>query len=153
MSQQYLRRLNQVKSDFDAADDALSYVSRNWDKNNISQEVSRSKLADFRKAQVGLETMFFIRLFATFEGILKQHLVERHSTLTLPEDPKAVWLIDRVGNLQRPRITLPLRVRVHDVRCYRNYLVHSGRHWMPQIVFIDALTGLGRFVSHLPEPY
>lgn len=153
MSDKYIRRLGLVQSEYDAARDAIDYVLKNWHRQGVFGDIAGSSPEDFRRASANLEEIFFIRLFTMFEGLLKQHLSEHHPHLTIPEDAKSVWLIDRVSTLQRPRITAPLRDQVHEVRRYRNSLVHSGGFILPPVYFTEALARLSRFVSRLPEPF
>ncbi len=54
------------------------------------------KPKDFVLANQNLEATYFIRLYAEFEGILKDHLATNHSRIKVPEKPRVDWLISRV---------------------------------------------------------
>ena len=152
MSDRFVRRLKSVQSEYDAAREAIAYVDRYWQKLNISAEIGGITPKQFTNAANSLETIFIIRLFSTFEGVLKEHLAKNHPTISVPEDARAVWLIDRVANRQTPRINAPLVSKVHDVRKYRNSLVHVGGPVPCRIIFTDALAALAKFCDWLPDP-
>jgi hypothetical protein len=154
VSDLYVRRLGRIREEYQAAAGALAYVSVYWRTHNIFnfRALEVSSLEDVRRAADDLETTFLIRLFAAFEGILKEHLAKNHPGARVAEDVSAAWLIDRVSALQRPRIVDPLRARVHDVRRYRNYLVHPGGPMPAFVQLSEALGRLTRFVDRLPSP-
>jgi hypothetical protein len=91
-------------------------------------------------------------LFAAFEGALKEHLAEYHAGMAVPEDVRVVWLIDRVATLQTPHIGIPLRQRVHEVRRYRNALVHATVPAPLSLSFTEARARLNTYLDKLPEP-
>lgn len=141
MSDVYVRRLARVQEELDALRDAVQFASRN-----------AGSPGGLRRADENLEAIFVIRLFAVFEGVLKEHLAQHHPNIVVPEDARAVWLIDRVAQRQTPPITFPLRNRVHEVRRWRNFLIHPGGGPALEIFWTDALARLSRFADHLPEP-
>jgi len=152
MSINYVRLLQRVRDEHDVVDASLIYVREQWLRQNLSLAIRTATPEDLRRAVDDLDATYFIRLFSTFEGILKQHLAQHHPDLALEEDARAVVLIDRVAQLQHPQLSAPLRERVHEVRRYRNHLIHSGGGTPPVVLFVDALARLSKFVSHLPEP-
>lgn len=154
MSQTYIRRLKRIGDEFVAARGALAYAAQNWQKHALysHRELEMIGPQDIKNAADNLETTFIIRLFAEFEGILKEHLTQHHAGIHLPEDARAVWLIDRVANLQTPHIGLPLRDRVHEVRRYRNALVHSSPVVIAPLLFVEASSRLNLYLDKLPEP-
>ncbi len=154
MSDLYVRRLARIRDEHQAASGALAYVSVNWRKSNLFNfpGLEAVGVEDVQRAANDLEATYFIRLFSAFEGILKEHLAKNHPSVPAAEEAKSVWLIDRVSKLQKPRIEDPLRARVHEVRKYRNYLVHPDGSLLPFVQFSDALARLTRFVDKLPSP-
>ncbi len=152
MSEIYVRRLARVVREFDAACEALDYVQQNWQRQSVFLYVSRSGLPDLARAADNLESVYLLRLFSTFEGLLKEHLAEHHPGITVPEDARAVWLVDRAAQRQTPPISAALRNRVHDVRRYRNHLTHPSGVPFPAIAIATALARLSRFADRLPEP-
>ncbi len=154
MSDLYVRRLERTRDQHQAASGALAYVSLHWYRSNLFNfPVLESVGAeDIRRASDGMETTYFIRLFSAFEGILKEHLAVNHSGVRVAEDVSAAWLIDRVAKLQKPPVSDTFRARVHEVRKYRNFLVHSGGTLPAFIQFAEAVARLTRFVDKLPDP-
>ncbi len=152
MSEIYARRLSRVQREYDASRDAVGYVIRNWDKQTISQVIPGTGLEDLRRAAGNLDAIFLIRMFSLFEGILKEHLAQHHPGITVPEEARAVWLIDRAAQRQTPPIGQPLRNRVHEVRRYRNYLTHPSGRVPVETLFSTAIFRSSKFVDHLPEP-
>ncbi len=154
MSDKYVNRLKSVASEYEAVRAALAYVNVNWQKQNIYSQVD-GKLTPihFINASGSIESVFVIRLFSTFEGILKEHLSSNHPALRIPEDARAVRLIDQVALRQNPRIRAELREKVHEVRKYRNSLVHTGIASSPRIIFNDALATLAKYSYILPDPF
>jgi len=152
MSDVYVGLLERVHQEFDAAHDALVYVEQNWYRKNVFLDIPGSSLPDMGRAAKHQEAVYFIQLFSTFEAILKEHLAQHHPQITVPEEARAVWLIDRVAQRQTLPITAALRSRMHDVCRYRNYLTHLNDRPPSPIPFTTALARLNKFVDHLPEP-
>ncbi len=49
MSEVYARRLSRVQRDYDASRDAMGYVIRNWEKQNISHDIQETGIEDLRQ--------------------------------------------------------------------------------------------------------
>ena len=94
--------------EFEATRDALTYVEQNWQRQNISLHVSGNGPADLLRAAGNLQEVYLLRLFSTFEGLLKEHSAQRHPGIVVPEEARAVWLIDRVAQRQTPAISAAL---------------------------------------------
>jgi len=154
MSDLYVRRLERIRDEHQAAPGALAFVSIHWQKFNISNfpGLVAVDVENVKRAAGELEATYLIRLFSAFEGILKEHLARNHPHVAVAEEAKSVWLIDRVARLQHPRIEDPFRARVHDVRKYRNFLVHPGGNQPAFVQFSEALARLTRFADKLPSP-
>lgn len=151
MSDIYVHSLVDVQSEYLAAQDAVDYVIANWQRDSVVRAI-QGGLEDFQRASDDMEAIFLIRLFSVFEGILKEHLAQHHPSIRVPEEARSVWLIDRAAQRQPRPITFPLRQRVHEVRRYRNFLVHPRGPVLPTLFFPDALAPLSKFVDRLPEP-
>lgn len=154
MSDFYVRRLDRIREEYLAASGALAYVSAFWHAHNVFNfpALEVVGIEDVRRAAGDLEATYFIRLFAAFEGVLKEHLAKNHPAVRVADDASAAWLIDRVAARQGPPVGTPLRARVHDVRRYRNSLVHAGGRTPAFVSLPEALGRLTRFVDRLPDP-
>lgn len=124
MSDRYRYRLQTVLAEFDAAREALRYVSRNWQKQDVAAGIGNVTLHDLLQAGLRVEATYFIRLYAEFEDILKDHLATNHPLVRVPDRPK---------------------VDQHSI-------AHSKRKAVPAVPFTDALACLGRFTAMLPDP-
>lgn len=153
MSDFYVRKMAQVQSEHDALLGSLQYVQRQWQKQNLSATISNVTFADIERLRGAADEILFIRLFSQFEGILKENLSQHHSSLTLTEDIRAVDLINRAAQRQTPAVSALLREKVHEVRRYRNFLVHPGGITLPVVTFTVALARLSKFVDYFPEPF
>ena len=78
MSNVYIHRLERVQMEYEATRSALEYVQRNWQKQNVFLDIPNSAPEDFRRAASNIDTVFVVRLFSVFEGILTEHLAEYH---------------------------------------------------------------------------
>ena len=155
MSRSYKQILELVQTEYESAKFCLGYVSVHWQKHTISPDEKMVTPSALKRALYHLEVTYIIRLFATFEGLLKQYMKERRPTIALPsgEDKMRVgWFIDRVSQLEKPKISSQLRNRVYEVRACRNQLMHSGKTTSPAIEFQEALQYLATYLSFLPDP-
>ena len=152
MSDRFVRRLERVRDEQQAASGSLAYVSIYWQKASIFNfsGLETVGVEGVLRAAADLEATYFIRLFSVFEGVLKEHMAESHPGIRITEDASAAWLIDRVSKLQKPPIFNIFRERVHEVRRYRNYLVHPGGNLPAFVQFSEALAQLTRFADRLP---
>lgn len=145
MSYLHIQQLASVRHELDAARVAIAYVERNKSKLNDEPEVRDVAVKHIRLALNNLEDTYIIRLFAEFEGILRDHLPPRAGH----PDRRAIYdLINRVA--LRHRIPDPMRDAVQDVREYRNLLAHRGNAHARTIAFQSALSILNRYLDRLP---
>ena len=154
MSEIYRRRLIRIQDERDAAQDALAYIQENWHKNSIFNEkrfVEGSSLHDVTHLAENLDAIFLIRLFAAFEGMLRQHMTQYHPG-SVTDDAGAALLIDQVAVSQPKRITINLCDRVHEVRKYRNSLAHPQGKTATEVTFTETLARLAQYLGWLPEP-
>jgi hypothetical protein len=98
MSVEFIRRLRRIEDKFIAVCEAVRFFSANWQKHPNLKASSR----DFKLADDNLEKTYIIRLFAEFEGILKEHLETSAPGVKMPDKPGAEWLISRVMRVQTP---------------------------------------------------
>ena len=154
MSGVFISRVRSISDEFVASRGALAYVARNWQKLSVFNDTELEVIGphDIQSAADNLEVTFIIRLFAAFEGMLKEHIGDHHRAITLPEDVRVVWLIDRVATLQARHIDPILRNRVHQVRGYRNALVHAAPTPATSLTFPEVRSCLNTYLDKLPEP-
>lgn len=154
MSSVYIRRLKDIGDEFIATRGALAYVGRNWQKHSLYNDTDLQAVGpqDVLNAAANIERTFIIRLFAAFEGMLKDHLAQQHPDIAVSDDASVAFLIDRVATLQTPHISNPLRQSVHEVRRYRNALVHSSPVTVTPLTFTQARSRLNTYLDKLPEP-
>ena len=76
MSRVYSDRLKSIGAEFAAAKSTLEYAALNWHKQALYAEPGLQLIGpqDIINAAANLEATFIIRLFAAFEGILKEHM-------------------------------------------------------------------------------
>ncbi len=155
MSRSYKQELELVQKEYEAAKFALSHIVGSWNTAVIIQEAQGRSREDFRRAVVHLEVTYIIRLFATFEGLLKQYLATHHKEVTLPGQPNKIpvgWYVNRVSQLQDPQISAHLIGGVEAVRNCRNDLMHTGRATAPIVPIEEALLSLAKYLDKLPRP-
>ena len=133
--------------------ESLAYVKRNWNKQGIYADLRDIEPSALDAAERNVESTYFIRLYAEFEGILKEHLARNHRFAAFPQKPRVDELIQRVTKANSMQIDRQLRARMNDVRDYRNALAHRPLILFPPVTFTQALSILNRFLDKLPEPY
>ena len=152
MSDLYIQRLRSVQTELAAVRAALAYIERNWQKQDVYLDVNVLTLGDFGRAARRAEATYFIRLYAEFEGILKDHLETNHPRVAVPDKPKVDWLISRVIRAEGIAIGQPLRLKMDTVRDYRNMITHRHGRSKAFVLFDDALSVLNTFLAKLPDP-
>jgi hypothetical protein len=154
MSDPYVQRLRRIRDEFEAARQSLAYVNQNWDGQSLFATVLFQGISpnSLQNASRNVEVTYFVRLFAEFEGILKDHLQTNHSAAKVPAKPKVDELIALVLKQEQIRIDSKLRGRMNGVRDYRNAIAHSSYGFVAPILFNQALSTLNTFLSKLPDP-
>lgn len=100
---------------------------------------------DLHQASAMLEGTYLIRLFAEFETGLRSYW-----RVTRKKDPPARTrdLIDAIG--AKRRVATQRILAAHEVREYRNALVHERQDSAIAVELANARRQLCRFLSHLP---
>lgn len=106
----------------------------------------KPELSEVRRASANLEATYIIRLFSTFESVLREVLPPR--SLDTPDRRGAYELINRAAS--KWRVSAAVRGKAHSIREFRNAEVHQSGMDKQDITFADALAGLNRFLSWLP---
>jgi hypothetical protein len=127
MTRSYRQTLELVKSEYETTEFALSHLINSWNTAKVIRDAGERSLADFQRASLHLEVTYIVRLFATFERLLKLYLDDHHKEITPPNNPKVGWFVDFVARKQSPPISVHLKAGVDKVRHCRNDLMHTGR--------------------------
>jgi len=102
---------------------------------------------NIRNCREDIERTYFVRLFAEFEITLRNywHVGRKRSS-----EPPVAALIDGIAAVRsvRPEV----RTFAHQVREYRNLIVHGGSPTQP-IAMTEAKRSLCRFLSYLPRQW
>lgn len=101
---------------------------------------STFELRDIRDLSSDLEPTYLVRLFAVFETTLRDYWEKAIQRKTYPP---ARDLIDSLANQNCDE---DLHRQVHEVREYRNFLVHGGEE-RPPIPLGEAKARLCRFLA------
>ena len=116
------------------------------DPSVLSEE--QLQVADYHNFRDNLEPTYLIRLFAEFEAGLREAWALAFGQTT---SPKMRDLIDSFA--ARRLIPAPWRDAAHNVRAYRNALIHEGGVDVPPIGMDQALGHLCRYFSWLPHDW
>ena len=152
MSRFYLYRLRVLREERDAARLALAYRAQNWQRSEVAEFATAPPPATRQRimtTDANLETTFFVRPTAEFEGILKDHLHANHRNANLPLKVDA--LRARVLKLENLEIDPNLRTKLNEARDYRNSIAHSGQA-VVSVTFDEAFNRYNRFAATLPDP-
>ena len=108
---------------------------------------------DLNTARRQLEATYLIRLWAEFETAVRSY----HAWLT-PNANLGIRAIDLVNTVGASRIGKALsgkrREKVHEVRMYRNSLVHERDDPTPPVAISEARSRLNSFLgAKLPEQW
>lgn len=153
MSQFHTRHLEAIREEFTAAQRAVAYVRANWNAPDVlaamiaSPEITRGQID---RVASRLEQTYFVRLFAGFETLLRDHLLGNHQQ-SIDTSVRVDTVITRVLRADRFAIDPHLRRRILNVRDHRNEIAH-GHVIDVAIPLSDAAAILGRFLARLPDP-
>lgn len=148
MSRVLIRRLAAVQQELEAARAATSYVEKQW-----SQATDDATLKGISHSQIivtlrKLEQTYLTRLFSEFEGMLKAYLDNKGESVP----GKAFDLINKVAGRRRANVPDEKRDGVHQVREYRNAIVHAHGAGATAVSFRQALSALNQYLVSLPDP-
>jgi hypothetical protein len=146
MSHQLIRRLAELRAEYEAARAVLVLALRTWTQVAAEQELKGITHAAVQLSVANLEATYLIRLFALFEALLRDHWTASRPGTRAPDS--AAVLIDQLG--ARYRIPAQVRSRTHSARQYRNAVAHA-RPGPPPVAFADALSSLNRYLAWLPD--
>jgi hypothetical protein len=140
-----LERLKAVVREYEVARIALERLGEPFRANPALLTQEQLKQSDFEKASKNLEGTYLLRLFAEFEGTLRDAWENCFKQTTTPPMRD---LIEAVG--ARRSMAGEDIENAHAVRAYRNSLVHEGGE-SPEVIPLDrAKQFLCKFISWLP---
>ncbi len=107
---------------------------------------------DLVAAGESLETTYSVRLWAEFETAILSYY--RHLKGEPEARIKAVDLVNTLAGVRHGRaIADAVRDEVHEVREYRNSLVHERTYPAPPVALVEARRRLNTFLGKLPEQW
>lgn len=147
MSYILVQKLTLIRDEYDAAQACVSYAKHQWSQIQSEAEFSNLNFFEVRQASTYLEATYVVRLFSTFEAVLREAL-PLHSANKVDER-SAYDLINRSAS--KWRIASLARDEAHRVRGFRNVFVHRSEIVAPAFSFTEALGMLNRFFAWLPN--
>ncbi len=107
---------------------------------------------DLVAAGENLETTYLVRLWAEFETALLSYY--RDLTGDAEARIRATDLVNTLAAVRRGRaVADEVRAAVHEVREYRNSLVHERTDPAPPVALVEARSRLNTFLGKLPEQW
>jgi hypothetical protein len=141
-------RLKAVEREFRVASDAIQLLRVAVVDGRVALPGGTSP-RDLDAVRLQLEATFLIRLWAEFETAVRSY----YSTLTNNPQIRAIDLINTVAANPKGRaLSADARTRVHEVREYRNSLVHDRDEPIAPVTLTDARRRLNSYLgAKLPE--
>lgn len=145
--EQRIERMQRVMREYHTALVALNMLGELLAQNPSALNTRRLSPNDFKNLRRNLETTFLVRLFAEFESGLR----DLWSGLGRSTVPKMLGLL---ASLAAVRAVPATAVRhVHDVRLFRNALVHEEAEHAPPVTLSEATRRLQYFFSRMPADW
>jgi hypothetical protein len=145
MSAPKIRRLKRIQDEYDAARAALPLLLAALLRADPSPALAGITRGQVQRTIDGLENTYIVRLFSEFEGCLREYWTDELGRKT---EPLISVLMDSIA--ARRSVDDTTRLEAHQVREYRNLLVHASSPPAPQLTFQEALKRLCKFLSYLP---
>ena len=127
---------------------STEYLQGEWSRLHDYLYFKDLELKEVRRTVSNLEATYIVRLFTTFESMLRDFLPRPNPNR--PDRRSAYDLINRAAS--RLHIPTAIRDEVQQVREYRNQAVHQGGAATKVLLFVDAMAALNHFLSWLPNP-
>lgn len=141
----WLERIKAVEREFLAARKAVDEFITALERGTAALPPN-TKVRDVYTMSDNLEGTYLIRIFAAFESGLRNYWATIKDTI-----PPARDLIESIAG--RRGVPDELRDEVHEVRRYRNSLVHEGDEEMSPIALGMARGRLCTYVARLPDEW
>ncbi|MFO0809092.1 MAG: hypothetical protein U0746_10745 [Gemmataceae bacterium] len=139
------RRIVAVEREYTALRLAGDRLDRDARRNATILDADELTPRDVRDARRSLEPTYLIRVFAVAEAGWRDVWL---NYLRRPSHPPTRTLLDSLA--ARFRVSQGWLADAHEVRAYRNSLVHEGREAVTVVPLAAAVQRLGRVVSMLP---
>jgi hypothetical protein len=143
-----IERLRAVEREYQVAAAATEILLEALHRDPTLLVVRRLDQRDLRTFQARLQATYFIRLFAEFETGLRDYWTNGRG-----KNPSAriFDLIEAIASY-RPVVN-NIRLKAHDVRKYRNRLVHEEDAEADEVSIETARRYLSRFFGYLPPDW
>lgn len=141
--------LRRVRGELDATRFALTEILRSAAQNlAVLQAASHSGVSEgeLRRSASNLEVTFILRLFAEFEAVLRDFWIAD----VRPTRPDMSPLMDSIA--ARRRISAAELVAAHEVRIFRNDIIHENSREL-RFTFSECARALGKFLRWLPDSW
>ena len=138
--------MKSVEKQYRAAGFALAFALERSEQDPTILNRPAIRYRDIRDCRAELESTYLVRLFAEFEAALREFWMEVRAGRELPRTYVGT-LIRNVA--ARQKVPVADESGAHDVRDYRNALVHAGLKSTP-LPFEECRSKLARFLSWLP---
>src|SRR5665213_1875770 len=127
MSQDYEDRLKSIREELRVCQSSLTYLLQNINDASTSAEFRNLNRQKLESTRDNLEDIFFVRLFAEFEGILKDHLRSSPNPVKFDDNNvKVNWLLAKALPKKTININSKLRHKYESARDYRNRIAHKS---------------------------
>jgi hypothetical protein len=143
--QRRLKRIRAVETEYRVVTQAVAVLDQESRRRPELLRGEGLRASDVAAAADRLEERYLTALFAEFEAGLRDVWKNALSQTT---EPRVRDLIDALA--ARRKVPLDVQQEVHDVREYRNEMVHEGGDEAESIALREAAASLCRFFSRMP---
>ena len=140
-------RIKKTKSSYDAALKAVTVVIRLAEEQPDFRYNHNLDLTEMRALEKVLHDVYFVRMFACFESSIRHYWWNKiRETKPLTEQ----LLSSMAGRLGVPQDTLDT---VHEIRSFRNILIHEDHRATRQFTIDEASGPLNTYLARLPREW
>jgi hypothetical protein len=144
-------RLKATRREYYVVADAVRRL-RDAVKANQVPVPPNTSLRDYDAALLQLEPTYLVRLWAEFETALRSY--RRHFVGNPEDNIRAFDLVNWAQGIEEGRkVDAGVRDLVHEVREYRNSLVHERDVMAPAVGIDEARRRLSTYLSKLPDQW
>jgi hypothetical protein len=139
-------RVQSIQVQFRVAATAVARLTHDLQVDPTIARKARFFHSDVRLCGANLEETYIVRMFSEFEATVRKICRSLWPNANFSRTPARI-LIDRIA--ARQQVLFDVLDRAHDVRKYRNALVHSSEHSI-SLALQDCRSRLAQFLSYLP---